>query len=92
MNTNDTEGSVLFILGGREFCMRSSANMIWDDGVLNFHAFGWGPVVVKRYLEGNQLIWEYADGSTTRMDRLCHLPAEHRIPRPRGRRITLFGE
>lgn len=90
LNTDDTEGSVLFTIGDREYCMRSSASMIWKEGVLNFHVFGWGPVVVKRYLQGEQLIWEYADGSTTRMDRICTLPDAHKVPRPRGRRISLF--
>lgn len=88
--TNDTEGSVLFTVGGREFCPRTSASMIWNDGVLDFHVFGWGPVVVQRYLEGEQLVWEYADGSTTRMDRICRLPSAERIPSKRGRRLTLF--
>jgi hypothetical protein len=89
LNTNDTEGSVLFVRGDREYCMRTSASMIWREGVLEFHAFGWGPVVVKRYLDNNHLVWEYADGSTTRMERLCTLPVEHKTPRPRGRRIML---
>ena len=88
--TNDTEGAVLFTAGGREYCPRTSASMIWNDGVLDFHAFGWGPVVVKRYLEGDQLIWEYADGSTTRMDRICTLPADQKFPKSRGRRLHLF--
>jgi hypothetical protein len=58
--------------------------MVWNEGVLDFHVFGWGPVVVRRYMEGEQLIWEYADGSTTRMDRLCQLPKEHKYPNRRG--------
>ena len=90
LNTDDTEGSVLFTIGDDEYCMRSSASMIWNDGVLNFHVFGWGPVVVKRYRDGEQLIWEYADGSTTRMDRICRLPEGEKIPLPRGRRYSLF--
>ncbi|MEQ8860851.1 MAG: hypothetical protein RIC56_19575 [Pseudomonadales bacterium] len=90
LNTNDTEGTVLFTIGDREYCPRTSASMIWNDGVLDFHVFGWGPVVVRRYLNGEQLIWEYADGSVTRMDRICRLPDAHRIPEPRGRRFSLF--
>lgn len=89
LNTNDTEGSVLFTVGDREYCARTSASMIWDDGILNFHVFGWGPVVVRRYLDGEQLIWEYADGSTTRMDRICRLPPAHKVPAPRGRRVAI---
>lgn len=88
--TDDTEGGVLFILGDQEYCPRTSASMISNDRVLDFHVFGWGPVVVRRYLEGDQLIWEYADGSTTRMDRICRLPEDQKIPRLRGRRISLF--
>ncbi len=90
-NSNDTEGSVLFTIGKKEYCGRTSASMIWNDDVLDFHVFGWGPVVVKRYLEGEQLVWEYADGSTTHMDRLCHLPQSLKTPKPRGRRFTFFG-
>ena len=88
--SNDTEGAVLFTIGDKEYCPRTSASMIWNNGVLDFHVFGWGPVVVQRYLEGDQLIWEYADGSTTRMDRICTLPEDQKIPKPRGRRISLF--
>ena len=56
LTTNDTEGSVLFTIGERQFCPRTSASMIWNEGVLDFHVFGWGPVVVRRYLDGEQLI------------------------------------
>jgi hypothetical protein len=78
-NTNDTEG-VWFRIGGRAFCPRTSASMIWNDGVLDFHVFGWGPVVVRRYLEADQLVWEYANGSVTRMNRICRLPENHKLP------------
>ncbi len=64
--------------------------MIWENKVLNFHLFGWGPAAVRRYREGDQLIWEYADGTTTRMNRICQLPEEHKKPRPRGARLRLF--
>lgn len=90
LNTDDTEGSVLFTVGDREYCNRTSASMIWNKGVLDFHAFGWGPVVVRRYMDGKQLIWEYVDGSVTRMDRLCQLPEAHKVPRQRGPRFALF--
>lgn len=90
LNTNDTEGAVLFTAGEREFCMRTSASMIWRDGMLDFHAFGWGPIVVNRYLDGEQLVWEYADGSVNRMDRICHVPEAHLSPLPRGKRFKLY--
>jgi hypothetical protein len=82
-NTDDTEGAVLFRIGDREYCPRTSASMIWNRSVLEFHVLGWGPVVVRRYLDGEQLIWEYVNGSVTRMNRICRLPEEHRIPRAR---------
>jgi hypothetical protein len=88
--SNDTEGAVVFTVGDREYCPRTSASMIWNDGVLDFHVFGWGPVVVRRYLDGDQLIWEYVDGSVTRMDRICTLPEDRKVPRPRGPRYSLF--
>jgi hypothetical protein len=81
--TNDTEGAIAFRIGETPYCPRTSASMIWNDGVLDFHVFGWGPVVVRRYLDGEQLVWEYADGSVTRMNRICTLPEDHRIPRRR---------
>ena len=81
-NTNDTEGSVVFTIGGKPYCPRTSASMIWKQGVLEFHVFGWSPVVVRRYRDGEQLVWEYADGSVTRMDRICTLPEGERVPRP----------
>ena len=94
LNSNDTEGSVLFVAGGKEYCGRTSASMTWDNKILNFKPFGFGPVVVRRYLErgpeGEQLVWEYADGSTTHMKRICHLPEEQKIPAKRGQRFKLF--
>lgn len=90
INTDDTEGQVVFKIGDREFCPRSSASMTWDDGILNFHVFGWGPLVVRRYREGEQLVWEYADGGVTRMERICTLPDDQKIPKPRGPQIQLF--
>lgn len=89
-NSNDTEGGVLFTIGDQEYCPRTSASKIWNNGVLDFHVFGWGPIVVQRYLDGDQLIWKYADGSVTRMDRLCKLPEDQKIHTPRGRRISFF--
>lgn len=90
LNTNDTEGGVAFSIGDKEYCPRSSAALIWRDKVLNFHPFGWGPVVVRRYKKGEDLIWEYADGSTTRMERICDLPASHKTPAARGWRFKIF--
>ena len=89
LNSNDTEGGVQFLIGTKEYCPRSSASMVWNEGVLDFRPFGWGPIVVRRYMDGEQLVWEYADGSVTRMNRLCHLPQEYKTPESRGPRIQL---
>ncbi|MBO77999.1 MAG: hypothetical protein CMQ22_00330 [Gammaproteobacteria bacterium] len=89
-NSNDTEGNVTFLLGDQEYCPRTSAGMFWNKAVLDFKVFGWGPVVVRRYLSGEQLVWEYADGTTTYMDRICELPDEHKTPKPRGLRLQFF--
>lgn len=89
-NSNDTQGAVLFTIGDREFCPRTSASKIWNNGVLDFHVFGWGPVVVRRYLVGDQLAWEYVDGGVTRMDRICTLPENQRVPKAREPRFRLF--
>jgi len=83
---------VLFTIGDKEYCSRTSASMKWRDGKLDFNVFGWGPVVVRRYMDGEQLVWEYADGSTTKMDRICKLPEEHKKPKPRGPHYSLFGD
>jgi hypothetical protein len=89
-NSNDTGGSVLFTLGDREYCGRTSASMTWNNDILEFNVFGWGPIVVKRYMDGEQLVWEYADGSTTYMDRICTLPEDRKIPKQRGSRYKIF--
>ena len=89
-NSNDTEGNVTFLLGDQEYCPRTSAGMFWNKGLLDFKLFGWGPAVVRRYLSGEQLVWEYVDGSITYMDRICELPDERKTPRPRGLRLQLF--
>ena len=90
INSNDTEGSVLFTFRDKEYCGRTSASMTWNNRVLHFNVFGWGPVAVRRYMEGEQLVWEYADGTTTHMDRICQLPEQKKIPAKRGRNIQIF--
>lgn len=90
LHSNDTEGGVSFIMGEREYCMRTSANIRWRGKKMEFKVLGWGPVVVRRYMDGAQLVWEYADGSVTRMERICDLPVEHKFPKPRGPRRKIF--
>jgi hypothetical protein len=79
--TNDTEVRVMFSVGATPYCARTSASMVWNEGVLDSHVFGWGPVVVRRYLEGKQLVWKYADGSKTWMNRICTLPEDQKHSR-----------
>tara|TARA_B100001093_G_C26336989_1_gene804378 strand:- start:384 stop:680 length:297 start_codon:yes stop_codon:yes gene_type:complete len=89
-SSNDTEGLIVFSLADRAYCPRTSADIAWQNEVLNFHVFGWGPVVVRRYRDGEHMIWEYVDGSTTRLERICELPAEHAVPQPRGPQLQFF--
>ena len=84
LTSNDTEGAIFFKIGETHYCPRTTAGVTWNKKVLDFHIFGFGPVVVRRYRDGEQLIWEYADGSVTRLNRLCRLPEGHREPSPRG--------
>ncbi len=78
--SNDTRGT-MFRIGGKAFCPRTSAGTTWsDDGKLELRIFGWGPVVVRRYLEGDTLVWEYPTRGTTRMKRLCKLPPSEKHP------------
>ena len=91
-NSNDTEGNVTFRVGDKDYCPRTSASKVWKNGILEFRALGWGPIVVKRYPRGEELVWEYLDGTTTIMQRLCHLPEDQKVPRPRGRRYASFAE
>jgi hypothetical protein len=41
---------VLFMIGDTEYCPRTSTDVFWNEGMLDFRVFGWGSVVVKRYL------------------------------------------
>lgn len=75
-SSNDVEP---MMIGGKRICIRSSATTAWKDGRLEFYAFG-GPRVVQRYLEGNELIWEYPGNGRTRMKRICQLPDQVNYP------------
>ena len=83
---------MLFTIGDQEYCPRTSAGMFWNDGLLEFRILGWGSIVVRRYMDGEQLVWEYLDGNVTRMDRLCQLPEEHKEPGPRGPLFAFFAD
>ena len=37
-----------------------------------------GPLVVRRYLDGDELVWKYLNGSVTRMKRICTLPTKQK--------------
>ena len=90
LNTNDVTGMVTFIANGKEYCARSSASMTWRKGVLEFNIFEWGPVLVRRYLDGDAVLWDLPDGSTTRMKRICELPEEEHVWITRGPKIKVF--
>jgi hypothetical protein len=58
-----------------ELCVRTSATTQWRGGRVEFFVFG-GPHVVSRYRDGGELVWEYPQFGTTRMKRICRLPAD----------------
>jgi len=60
-------------LGPFNFCIRTSATTEWKNGKLEFYALG-GPKVVSRYMQGDELLWDYPSFGTTRMKRICKLP------------------
>ena len=75
-NTNDSQVSELLILAKDEYCIRASASMMWADEVLEFYVFGWCPRVMRCHREGHDLVWDYVNGSVTRMKKICILPKE----------------
>lgn len=68
-------------LGPFDLCIRTSATTRWKNGTLEFYAFG-GPRVVSRYMEDDELIWEYPSIGTTRMKRICKLPQKAYLRAP----------
>lgn len=65
-------------LGPLNLCIRTSATTEWVDGRLQFKAMGIVPVVT-RYLEEEQLKWEYPRRGLATMHRICELPASEQI-------------
>ena len=62
------------------YCTRTHASVSWQSAAegnrLSFRAWGLVPVV-SRYLAGKDtLMWEYPMAPTSRLKRLCRLPAE----------------
>ena len=90
INTNDVSGLVAFVAAGKEYCARSSDSMMWCNGILEFNIFEWGPVLVRRYMDGDDVLWDLPDGSTTRMKRICQLPEEEHVWQTKGPKIKLL--
>lgn len=62
-------------IGSGRFCIRSSATTKWNNGRLEFYAFGYGPHVVTRYFDENDIYsWDYPGFGTTKMKQICELP------------------
>jgi len=53
--------------------MRTCSSVNFIDGVMTHYAFGLIPVV-RRYLDGDELVWTYPGHGETRMKRICKLP------------------
>lgn len=55
-------------------CMRIFAAAEWVGGALELRPFG-GPFArVRRWLEGDELVWDYPGVGVTRMRRICTVP------------------
>lgn len=51
-------------------CMRIFVAAEFNNGSLDLRPFDAPPVLVKRYLEGEEMVWEYA-GVVSRLERIC---------------------
>lgn len=55
-------------------CFNIMAKMRWEEDGLKFRPFNLPVDMVTRSLDGDDLIWKYADGDVTRLKRICKLP------------------
>ena len=57
-------------------CTRARAAIRWSDSqVLEFRPWGFVTLVTRRLEDENTLIWEYPGQPTSRLQRICRLPA-----------------
>lgn len=59
-------------------CINTFVSIDYDEaGVMNFHAFGLPFTIVKRWVEGEELVWTYPGiEGPVRMKRICVVPEE----------------
>ena len=58
-------------------CINTFVSIDYHDGVMEFHPFGLPYTVVKRWIEGDELVWTYPGiEGEVRMKRICNLPAD----------------
>jgi hypothetical protein len=64
-------------------CANTFVSVDYRDGVMEFHPFGLPNTVVRRWMDGEELVWTYPriEGEV-RMKRICELPPEHRERHP----------
>lgn len=55
-------------------CFNIMAKMRWEEDGLKFRPYNLPIDMVTRSIEGNELVWKYANGDVTRMKRICKLP------------------
>ncbi len=59
-------------------CVNTFVAIDFRDGVMSFHPFGLPFTIVKRWMDGDELVWTYpAIEGEIRMKRICKLPREH---------------
>ena len=55
-------------------CIRIRAAGEWVDGSFHLRPFGGPFALVKRRLEGDELVWDYPALGSARMRRICRVP------------------
>ena len=65
-------------------CINTWVSIEWVDAVLDFHPFGLPYTIVKRWREGDELVWTYPRfEAEIRMKRICRIP-ERLLKGPTG--------
>jgi hypothetical protein len=70
MACDGTEENGLHDVMARDFTTSIVVTASYEDGVLVLRPKGLPGIEVRRWLDGDQLVWEYAAGCTVRLDRI----------------------
>jgi len=70
MACDGTEENGVHDVMAHDFTTLITVSASYEDGALVLRPKGLPGIEVRRWLDGNQLVWEYAAGCTVRLDRL----------------------